>query len=160
MAQIPRTGASPAPTTINTVRATPGGKSSAGLRNVGASEATPVDELNSQTNVAFDDSLLFHDDAANDKKEEDHQQGGTLIEYLGSSETFASIFKEVNPTADGKDGAPAKTGLFTTLVTRAINVYETNSRIIANVSCSTLLIHGDSGYGRPNLRGNHLLYPS
>jgi len=131
MAQIPKTGMTAAPTAINTVRSSPGSKLSGGPRSVATSDASPIDEISSQAGVAFDDSLLFRDDNTEEKKNDDHAQARSLIEYPGSSETFASIFKEVNPTADEKSQAPAKTGLFSTLVVRAINIYETNSRIIS-----------------------------
>jgi len=126
MAQVPRT----LPTTIPT--SVTAGRLPGGPRSVATVDASPVEELVAQGNVSFDDSLLFQDSPANNRRKSEHTQNKTtLVDYAGSSRTFASIFEEGQSVETSSTSSRSgKKRVFASLVARAINIYESNNRVI------------------------------
>jgi len=125
MAQIPRSLPATAPTNVTS------GRLQGGPRSVASADASPIEETRTQTGVLFNDALLFQDDDTAHSRERGNSQGNNnLVEYAGSSQTFASIFQEGNSTGSAGNVQTVRSKGFANLVTRAINIYETNVQVI------------------------------
>jgi len=124
MAQIPKNLPPTAPTTVSS------GRLHGGLRTVASLDASPVEETSSidQDGVLFNDALLYQRDDQTDQRRGNNQQAVNIIEHAGSSQTFATIFE--NSDATSGDVQRARSKGFANLVSRAINTYENNVRII------------------------------
>jgi hypothetical protein len=122
MAQIPRNLPSTVPTSV------PAGRLQGGPRSVASSDASQIEATNAQDGVLFNDALLFQDRETTERRGSDNSQGNHLVEYAGSSQTFASIFEDTAASSGGVQKARSKG--FANLVARAITTYETNVEII------------------------------
>lgn len=99
------------------------------MRSVASSDSAPVQELSPQDSILFNDALLYQEqDAASRRRR--HSQRDAGIEYAGSSQTFAAVFEESNSRGTGTSVQQARSKGFANLVARAINIYETNVRVI------------------------------
>ncbi len=101
-----------------------------GPRSVASGDGTPVEATNAQDGVLFNDALLFQDDKPHNNGRGNKSQAGRLIEYAGSSQTFASIFQDGNATGTGGDVQNSRKRSFSSLIARAINTYEKNVQVI------------------------------
>ncbi|NQU58280.1 MAG: hypothetical protein HQ513_13670 [Rhodospirillales bacterium] len=124
MAQIPKN----LPPVVST--SVSAGRLQGNSRSVASTDATPIEEANAQDGVLFNDALLFEDDKYSNRNRKDNAQGNQLIEYAGSSQTFASIFESGNATSSGGDVQRGRQKGFASLIARAINTYETNVQVI------------------------------
>jgi len=124
MAQVPRTLP---PAALTTVQA---GRLPGSPRAVATLDTTPVEELSPQGGVSFNSSLLFQDEETNNQQHPQGQTGKGMIEYAGGSQTFATIFEEVNPSGSDDEEAPVRARSYSGYVARAIDIYENNIRII------------------------------
>ena len=124
MAQIPKNLPPTAPTTVSS------GRLHGGLRTVSSSDATPVEETRSidQDGVLFNNALLYQQEDQTEQRRGNNPQASSIVEYAGSSQTFAAIFENMDATSGDVQRARSKG--FANLVARAINTYETNVRII------------------------------
>jgi hypothetical protein len=102
----------------------------AGSRQVASSDSSPIEEISSQTGIAFDNSLIFRDENANFKRQEERPRNRELVDYPGSSETFATIFEEVNNGGGSESANNSRRSGFAGLLARAINVYEATAKTI------------------------------
>lgn len=122
MAQIPRNLPAAAPTNVTS------GRLQGGVRSVASSDSAPIEELNAQDSVLFNDALLYQEeDDANRKRR--NGQRDAIVEYAGTSQTFAAVFEESNARGTG-DVQQVRSRGFANLVARAINIYEANVRVI------------------------------
>lgn len=122
MAQIPRTLPPTAPANVTS------GRLQGGPRTVASADASPIEETSAQEGVLFNDALLFQDEELADHRRRDSSNGAPLVEYAGSSQTFAAIFE--NSEATTGNAQQVRSRGFANLVARAIDVYETNVKII------------------------------
>lgn len=95
-----------------------------------ATDGAPVEETSAQANVAFDTAMLFQNNAQTGGQKDDSGHKQALVEYPGSSQTFASIMEESVLASKGRDNGQAARRAFSGYVTRAINIYESNAKII------------------------------
>ena len=122
MAQILRNLPSMVPTSVTA------GRFQGGPSSVVSSDASQIEATNAQDGVLFNDALLFQDRETRDRRGNDNSQRNSLIEYAGSSKTFASIFEDT--AASRGDVQKARSKGFANEFTRAIKTYETNIQII------------------------------
>ncbi len=100
------------------------------MRANAANDGSPVEETNAQSSVSFNTAMLFQNNGQTGEQEDDSSKGRTLVEYVGSSQSFANIVEEsVRASGSGQGGAVVRRG-FSGYVTRAINIYESNARVI------------------------------
>ena len=89
-----------------------------------------VEETSAQVNVSFDTAMLFQNNHEAGGKQDDASKGKTLVEYSGSNQTFANILEDsVLTSTEREAGRTARRG-FSGYLSRAINIYETNARVI------------------------------
>ncbi|MHA1598091.1 MAG: hypothetical protein ACTSV1_05150 [Alphaproteobacteria bacterium] len=124
MSLIPRTAPPTVPTSVTQSR------SPAGPRQLSGSDLSPIEETSPQGGIDFANSHVFKDEQAGDNRRQDRPRNRNLVEYSGSSQTFASIFEEVNQGGTPEDVKRGKNKSFAGLLARAINVYEATSRTI------------------------------
>lgn len=134
MAMVPRTVPVPVTASIHTVR-------SAAVARSGASEAKPVDELSPQTESRFQSdqplaaeyNQLQYNSQGGSEDKAPRGQPGPLNKVPTTSKLFADIF-----TGDLEIGSPGSAAItlpnvkgYTNLVSKAINTYETNAKVIS-----------------------------
>lgn len=124
MAQIPRSLPPAFPTNVTSTRLQGPSRAAAGP------DGAPIEAVDAQDGVLFNDALLFQDDEARNDGRRNNSQGGQLVEFSGSSQTFASIFEEGNATGPGGDIQKGRARGFANLIARAISTYETNVQVI------------------------------
>jgi hypothetical protein len=124
MAQISRTFPPIAPATVSS------GRLQGGLHTVSTSDTSPVEETGSigQDGVLFNDALLFQQEDQTEQRRGNNWQAAANVEYAGSTQTFVSIFENVEAT-NGEIQRNRSKG-FANLVARAIDTYETNVQLI------------------------------
>ena len=114
----------------------PGGRQPAGMRSVATMESAPIEAMSPQGGVSHDDSHFLFQDFGQGRRSQDRHQGpvrNPLIQGVNStSQTFAAIF-ELNQGinsdgAGGGSGAAFAAGL----MSKAINIYESNAKLIAS----------------------------
>jgi hypothetical protein len=123
MAQIPRNLPPTAPTNVSA------GRLQGGSRSVATADSTPVEGASPQDGVLFNDALLYQEDTAFDRQSRERSQGNVPLENAGTSQTFAAIFEDTGASG-GRDVQAARSRGFANIVARAINIYETNVRVI------------------------------
>ncbi len=124
MAQIPRNLPLTAPTNVTS------GRLQGGPRSVATADAGPIEELNPQDSVLFNDALLYQEDETTDRRRRNSVPGNTIVEHAGTSQTFAAMFEEGNASGTGGNVQIVRSKGFANLVSRAINTYEANVRVI------------------------------
>jgi hypothetical protein len=129
MAQIAKT----APTTPAANAAGP--RVAAGVRNVATVDRAPVEEISPKTGASFDDAAFLFQEFARGGVPGRRQGQGPAIPTPGmiraTSQAFAA-FLEFEGSAQSSAGLTEAAGKAAspTVVSRAINVYETNARVI------------------------------
>lgn len=110
-----------------------GGRPPSGAANVASFGSAPIDELNPKLGTSLDDgSFLLHDfgrgRSPGNKEQSHHQAVGML---RATSQAFAAFleFEGVNDQTAGA-GVDGRSQGFSGLVSRAINAYETNARVV------------------------------
>jgi hypothetical protein len=113
-----------------TTATVPSGRLQGGLHTVSSSDSSPVEETASigQDGVLFNDALLQQQEDQTKYSRGNNRQLAAIVEYAGSSQTFATIFENVDATSG--EGQRARSKGFANLVTRAIDIYEANVRLI------------------------------
>ena len=124
MAQIPRNLPPMGLTTVSS------GRLQGGLHTVSSSDASPVEETGSigQDGVLFNDALLYQQEDQTEQRRGNNWQATVNVEYAGSTQTFVTIFENVDATSGEVQRGRSK-GV-ANLVARAIDTYETNVRLI------------------------------
>lgn len=128
MAQIPKNFP---PTVQSNVLS---GRLQGASRSVASSDSSAVEAVNAQDGVLFNDALMFQDHQPDNRGGNDGSQASQIIEYSGSSQTFAAIFENGNATGPDGDVQLGRSRGFANMIARAINTYETNVQIIRGTS--------------------------
>ena len=124
MAITPRSVTSSPPASTQNVRQT------VVARVQSAVDGAAVEETSAQTNVSFDTAMLFQNQEQTGDQQEESSNGKTLVEYASSNQAFVTILEETaSATEASGPGRGARRG-FSGFVTKAINTYEENARII------------------------------
>ncbi len=119
-----------APTTATAVAS---GRMAAGARNVAVVDPTAVEEMNAGVGVSFNDaSFLSHDFAHRHSNEGDQHSGGQGGGFNTPSRDFAAMiaFQE-NAGDPNQRGVITRSQGFAGLVAKAIQIYETNAKVIS-----------------------------
>ena len=113
----------------------PGSRPGAGMRNIAMSDRTEVEELSSQVGVSFNDaSFLFRDFGKETLAKKKDPQTYNSTNFTTSSQTFAALFQV---KAFGEEGGRSSGDLarrFSGVVSKAIDIYETNARVISGTN--------------------------
>jgi|SaaInl4_150m_RNA_FD_contig_21_1656906_length_598_multi_4_in_0_out_0_1 hypothetical protein len=128
MAQIPKNLPASTATSVTS------GRLQGGVRSVASSDSSPIQELSSQESVLFNDALLYQEEDEPNRRRRHSSARDPLIEYAGSTQTFAAVFEESNARGTGGNVQQVKSKGFAGLMVRAINVYEENVRVIQGTS--------------------------
>lgn len=124
MAQIPRTLSPTAPTNVTSGRL-PGGP-----RSVATADAAPVESLNQQEAILFNDALLYQEERDNGERRQRAPQQDIIVDHAGSTQAFAAIFEDGN-AAGAREFTQRSSGKgVSNVMARAINTYEANVRVI------------------------------
>ena len=128
MAQIPRTLPVASPTNVSSTRL-PGG-----LRTTGSTDARPVEGVNPQEMVLFNEALLYQEKEPTNNPRHEQSRNGPPLEYAGSTQAFAAMFEEGHSPSVAPKPRGSRPRGYTTIVARAINTYENNVRVVQGLA--------------------------
>ena len=93
-----------------------------------------VEELQSSTNVSFDSAAYgFREE---EQSSFDHQRGNRQPHHQpgvvnAPTQAFAAMLEGGETASGGDDGRDVNAPLFSTLISKAIDIYETNARVVS-----------------------------
>ena len=124
MAQIPRNFPPLVSTTVSS------GRLQGGLHTISSSDASPVEETGSigHDGILFNDALLYQQEDQTKQGRGKTRKATAFVDYASSSQAFANIFEDVE--ARSVEVQRARSKGFSNLLARAIDVYETNMKLI------------------------------
>jgi len=113
----------------------PGGRQPAGMRSVATVESAPIEAMSPQAGVSYDDSNFLFQDYGQGRRSQDRHRGpvrNLLTRGVNAtSQTFAAIFEVSQGTNSGGTGGGSGAAIAAGLMSRAINIYESNAKVLA-----------------------------
>lgn len=93
-------------------------------------DSAHVEEAGAQTGVSFGTAMTPHRDEQAGNHGGGAPNGQKRVELVGGNRTFVGILEETSMASSGRSpGGPVRRG-FSGYLSRAINAYETNARVI------------------------------
>ena len=111
----------------------PGGRPPAGMRSIATVESAPIEAMSPQAGVSYEDSHFL--DYGQGRRSQDRHRGpvrNPLTQGVNAtSQTFAAIFELNQGTNSGSTGGGSGAAFVAGLMSKAINIYESNAKVIA-----------------------------
>jgi hypothetical protein len=113
----------------------PGGRQPAGTRSVATVESAPIEGVNPPGGISYEDSSFLFQDYGHGRRSQDRNQGPVRNPQTrgvnAPSQMFAAIFEISQGTIAGGTGGVSGTAMGAGLLSRAIGIYESNTKAIA-----------------------------
>ncbi|MDP7241394.1 MAG: hypothetical protein QGF38_08860 [Rhodospirillales bacterium] len=113
----------------------PGGRQPAGTRSVATVESAPIEGVNPPGGISYEDSAFLFQDYSQGRRSHDRNQGPVRNPQTRGvntpSQMFAAIFEINQVTNAGGTSGVSGTTIGAGLLSRAIDIYESNTKAIA-----------------------------
>jgi hypothetical protein len=129
MAQVVKTVPTAAPTPVSGVR------QPAGARSVATVDAAPIEEVSPKAGVSYEETGFLFQDYGQGGHFQDRNRGPIRNPLTygvnATSQTFAAIFEVAQATRSGGTGGGLGAAFVAGLLSKAIDIYESNAKVIA-----------------------------